>query len=79
MLKKYKLALLFIPWLLLLIVLLLWSLGIKLPSFNKELTELKNTTISRATLNGATIPSSSSNSLTTRIESGKTEIVLELG
>ena len=45
MLKRYKLALLFIPWVLLLIVLLLWSLGIKLPSFNKEVMELKNTTV----------------------------------
>lgn len=45
MLKKYKLALLFIPWILLLIVLFLWSLGIKLPSFDREVTELKNTTL----------------------------------
>jgi hypothetical protein len=45
MLKRYRLALLFIPWVILLIVLLLWSLGIKLPSFNKEVMELKNTTI----------------------------------
>ncbi len=45
MLKRYKLALLFIPWILLLIVLLLWSLGIKLPSFNKEIVEIQNTTV----------------------------------
>jgi hypothetical protein len=45
MLKRYKLVLLSIPWILLLIVLLLWSLGIKLPSFNKEVVELQNTTL----------------------------------
>ncbi len=45
MLKRYKLALLSIPWILLLIVLLLWSLGIKMPSFNREVVELKNATL----------------------------------
>jgi hypothetical protein len=45
MLKKYKLALLLIPWILLLVVLLLWSVGLKLPSFNKEVIESKNTTV----------------------------------
>lgn len=45
MMKRYKLALLFIPWILLLTVLLLWSLGIKLPSFNNEVVEIQNTTI----------------------------------
>jgi len=45
MLKRYKLVLLFIPWILLLIVLLLWSLGIKLPSFGNEIVEIQNTTV----------------------------------
>jgi hypothetical protein len=45
MIKRYKLALLFIPWILLLTALLLWSLGIKLPSFNSEVLENRNTTI----------------------------------
>lgn len=45
MIKKYKLALLFIPWILLLTALLLWSLGIKLPSSNSEVVEIRNTTI----------------------------------
>jgi len=45
MIKRYKLALVFIPWILLLTVLLLWSLGIKLPSFNNEVVEIQNTTI----------------------------------
>ena len=45
MLKRYRLTFLFIPWILLLIVLLLWSIGIKLPSLNREVIELKNTTI----------------------------------
>ena len=45
MLKRYKLALVFIPWILLLIILLLWSLGIKLPSFNNEIVEIQNTTV----------------------------------
>ena len=45
MLKKYKLAFLLIPWILLIMVLLLWSLGIKLPSFNNEPVEVRNTTI----------------------------------
>jgi hypothetical protein len=45
MLKKYKLALLLIPWILLLVTLLLWSLGFNLPSFKGELQEIRNTTV----------------------------------
>lgn len=45
MIKRYKLALLFIPWILLMMVLLLWSLGIKLPSFKNEIIEIQNTTV----------------------------------
>ena len=45
MLKKYKLAVNFIPWILLLLALLLWSLGINLPSFKKGNLEIRTTTI----------------------------------
>jgi hypothetical protein len=44
MLRKYKLAFLFIPWILLLITLLMWSLGVNLPSFNKDLYEAYSAT-----------------------------------
>lgn len=45
MLRKYKLILLFIPWILLLVTLLLWSLGINLPKFKEDWLELRNTTV----------------------------------
>ena len=45
MLRKYKLVLLFIPWIILLVTLLLWSLGVKLPTFNEDWLEVRNTTV----------------------------------
>lgn len=45
MLRKYKLILLFIPWILLLVTLLLWSLGINLPKFKEDWLEVRNTTV----------------------------------
>jgi len=45
MLRKFKLALLFIPWILLLVTLLLWSLGVNLPTFKKDLLEVRSTTV----------------------------------
>ena len=45
MLKKYRQALTFIPWILLLSALLLWSLGVNLPSFKNGELEIRTTTI----------------------------------
>jgi len=45
MFKRYKQALLFIPWLLLLTVLLFWSLGMNLPSFKKDVVDFHTTTV----------------------------------
>ena len=45
MLRKFKLALLIIPWILLLVTLLLWSLGVNLPTFKEELLEVRSTTV----------------------------------
>lgn len=45
MLKKYKIALFFIPWMLLLVTLLLWSLGIKMPFVQNHSLEVYNTSV----------------------------------
>jgi len=45
MLKKYRQALTFTPWILLLLALLFWSLGVNLPSFKKGDLEVRTTTI----------------------------------
>jgi hypothetical protein len=45
MLKRYKLTLVLIPWILLLVTLLLWSLGVNLPTFNEDWQEVRNTTV----------------------------------
>jgi hypothetical protein len=45
MFRKYKLIFLFIPWVFLLVTLLLWSLGVDLPTFNKDRLEVRNTTV----------------------------------
>ena len=43
--KSIKYILLVIPWILLLLALLLWSLGVNLPTFNKGRQELINSTV----------------------------------
>lgn len=45
MFKNVKLIVFFIPWILLLLILLLWALGIKFPVFNDEKVEMRNTTV----------------------------------
>jgi hypothetical protein len=45
MFKRYKQALLFIPWLLLLTVLLFWSLGVDLSSFKKDVVDVHTATV----------------------------------
>lgn len=45
MFKRYKLILALIPWFLLLIALLLWSLGVELPSFRNNQYAVQNTSV----------------------------------
>ena len=45
MLKKYKLILVLIPWILLLIALLLWALGVELPTFGQKKYAVQTTTV----------------------------------